>query len=427
MCRRLLLIVFTFALLVSVAPPALAQQNADLAREAIARINAWRIREGLWPLRPNPTLDALAMYQAEYLVSLSLIPDGPAIHLGRQGEHPAERAQWAEFNWPTYGARDRIALSEIACARHSTGEVITFWQTSPDHLHAALNNAYREIGVAAVERSPGYYLYIAVLAGRPNVLPALIDPGNGTTLYLSDERYWGAGNCHDCIRAVTQVRVLDARGNVLVDWTRWQRILTLPYLPGEPFTVEYFDGMRVLPTVVDPTVDVALLPGFAPPTATSEATDEVGVRMPTVQPTDIPTVTPPTDVSAPPVPPTDAPAADVLLIYDDHALSLINASSHLLNLNGLQLACGGMLLDVERWDTEYLYSSLDAFPAGHCLQTWPFGASDPPACASRDAWITARPEEQVWTDCDFEVRQYGALLVTCLAGAGQCTVDLPGQ
>jgi len=412
MCYRLLFTGCVIVFIVSAAPPALAQQNTSLAWEAIARINAWRIREGLWPLRPNPTLEALALYQAEYLISLPLIPDGAAIHLGRQGEHPAERAQWAQFDWPTYGARDRIALSEIACARHNTGEVITFWQTSPDHLHAALNDAYREIGVAAVERSPGYYLYIAVLAGRPNALPALIDPGNGATLYLTNERYWGAGNCHDCIQAVTQVRVLDVRGSVLVDWTRWQRTLTLPYLPGEPFTVEYFDGMRVLQTVVDPTVDVALLPGFVSPPPTLEVTE---VREVIVQPAAPPAITPP----------TDAPEADVLLLYDDHALSLINASSHTLNLTGLQLVCGGAALNVERWDTEYLYSSLDAFPAGHCLQTWPFGASDPPACARRDAWITARLEEQVWIQCDFEVRQYGQVLATCPAGAGQCVVDLP--
>ena len=42
-------------------------QQTEVARDVIAAINEVRIAQGTWPLKPNATLEAMALAQAEYL------------------------------------------------------------------------------------------------------------------------------------------------------------------------------------------------------------------------------------------------------------------------------------------------------------------------------------------------------------------------
>src|SRR5690349_1190990 len=81
------LILFMIAILGLVYLPqiTLAQQaENDTAKstEILAMVNAWRIENGLWPLADNPTLDALALAQANYVLPFVLnIDDESLYHL----------------------------------------------------------------------------------------------------------------------------------------------------------------------------------------------------------------------------------------------------------------------------------------------------------------------------------------------------------
>ena len=59
---------------------------------ALKHINLARIEHGLWPLKPNSTLNRLAQGQAGYLATLRDIPQGDAAHLGAEGNDPVHRA-----------------------------------------------------------------------------------------------------------------------------------------------------------------------------------------------------------------------------------------------------------------------------------------------------------------------------------------------
>jgi hypothetical protein len=60
--------------------------DPDAALNIIAHLNAWRLEAGMWPLKPNEILNALALDQASYLSTLADIPSGNAMHVGRNGE-----------------------------------------------------------------------------------------------------------------------------------------------------------------------------------------------------------------------------------------------------------------------------------------------------------------------------------------------------
>ncbi len=133
-------------------------------------------------------------------------------------------------------------------------------KNSPVHNAAATNPNYREVGVAALPYAYGT-VFVAVLAGRPNVLPALLHP-DGKTLYLTRETYSGARG-GGYLANVTGVRVLDSDGTTpLIDWQAWQPTLTLPRPSGNLITVEYTDGRQTVRTEVDRTRDIFPLPDY---------------------------------------------------------------------------------------------------------------------------------------------------------------------
>jgi len=134
----------------------------NAARQITAQLNAWRLREGLSPLKPNATLRTMAIDQATYLVSLEELPggeNGGDIHLDQHGQTPPERAIQAPYNWPSYGRRDRTAISENA-AVGTIDFALYFWSKSDIHRKTALNPAYREVGVAAVPYNGGYLFIV---------------------------------------------------------------------------------------------------------------------------------------------------------------------------------------------------------------------------------------------------------------------------
>src|SRR5690606_9423262 len=105
-------------------------QDETITMEIIARVNAWRIREGVWPLKPNDTLKNMALQQAQYIASLPALPDD--LHVDGRGLRPRERALLTPFNWPYYELPGQIAIGENA-ALGTPDYALEFWQESALH------------------------------------------------------------------------------------------------------------------------------------------------------------------------------------------------------------------------------------------------------------------------------------------------------
>ena len=314
--RRLILTLVVVLLAGLLGTVALARTSAqttpvvnDLNRalDMVGDLNAWRLAEGLAPLRINDTLMKMAMFQAEYLMTLRSIPDGAAIHRGRNGEGVRDRAHYSQFNWPHYARRDQIAIGEIA-AVYTRSRAISFWRSSPPHARTVTNPAYREIGIAAIPRQHNT-LYVVVMGSRPNVLPALIHPETNQ-LYLTRDQYGPAVHSDGIVNPLN-IRLFDVDGRPLHDeWQPWDEIIDMPTSSTRRFHLLYSDGEHMAMTVVDRTRDIIILPGHRPPL-------ELFPFVPTATPG--PTATP-----MPPTPtPVPRPEVDGLPI-DSRSIPLYN-------------------------------------------------------------------------------------------------------
>ena len=394
-----------------------------------------RIEHGVWPLKPNATLDELALAQAEYLLTLPDLPDGGAIHDDASGGGPKDRARQAPFDWPTYGRPDQIALDEIAYVGRNVDAALAFWKSSSIHTTSSLNPAYREIGVAALPHTFGY-LFIVVLGGRPNVLPALADAA-GDTVYLSNEMFRVPGADSGWVYQAKQVRFFDAEGRPLsAGWVDWKPTLPLPDTGGDRVFVAYTDGKQTALSEVELAEGQAMLPDAvtavaAVPTPTSPPPTTAPAAMvpgPTITPSaSVPTTTAlrPTEVPTA----TQAASGALLVVYDQRSLALVNASGSALNVSQIVLAQGSETLPVAAWNTPWLAAPLDALPAQDCLQVWswdePAEIGPPDGCRYQRGVINVGPDERFWTGGGFEVRQGNTVLATCPGGLGRCAVALP--
>lgn len=394
-------------------PSAFAQQSqTDFASEVLALLNTWRVEQGLWPLKVNDTLQQMALAQAEYVLSLSDVPDGSNLHFGRSGETPSQRAAAAPYNWPTYGTPEEIAIGEIAAVGNPRF-ALNFWKNSAIHARTALNPAYREVGIAALPHGTDY-LFIVVLGGRPNVLPAFAE---GDQLYLSNERAEGGTGDGDWIQAVTQVRLFDAEGKPITDnWLEWQPRLTIPTTANERLFVLYSDGTYQVLTEV--TLNRTVPPLIA------QVSTPVPVPTATAVP---PTPTPIPQVNT--VPETPPAEPDVLILYDTNTLTLLNVSPDSLDLSAFDMEGSGISIPFTRW-TQVTDLALNDFPSGHCLQVKGTGQDGeitmPPGCRWLRSIITLAPAQFFWLGADFEVRQNGQVVATCEPGRPECRVKLPG-
>ncbi|GAB4447733.1 MAG: hypothetical protein Kow00120_17810 [Anaerolineae bacterium] len=245
------------------APPATIEVPAvdPVATQVVTLLNAWRVRENLWPLRLNDTLTKMAEEQARYLQALPVWPDDP--HRDGQGRDAKRRAR--AFGWPYYDNEGQVAADEIAYVGVSPNKALDYWKNSATHRGTVINPAFREVGVATASHPLGR-VYIVVVGSRPNVLPALVEPEAGL-LYLSTERYDWAGG--DRIQEATRFQVLAAAdGPPASAWTPWQLSVAAPQGTA-PFFVLYSDGSHEVVTEVRPTVDVAWLPDVLSSLATA--------------------------------------------------------------------------------------------------------------------------------------------------------------
>lgn len=411
-------------------PPTVSAQGAtSISDELIAELNAWRLEEAdLWPLRPNPLLTTLAVRQAQYVLSLPDIPDD--VHTGPGGSTPPDRARAA--GWPVYGRPEQIAIGEIAQVGPDVDNAIAYWQGSDVHHRTAMNPAYREVGVAVLPHKFGH-LFLVVFGARPNVLTAFADPRT-QQLYLSDERFPGAARSAEWLFRASEVRLFDEDGRPLGGWMPWRLVLPLPDAGGNHLFVAYRNATQETLAAVHLDRDLALLPAAvavaaAPPSPTAAAAVSTQPSSALAAPV-LPSPTPrPPAASVPVATPTPSSVTDVLLVYDNRSLSLVNVSGKLLDLTPLVIAGEGQSLALTRWQTPWLSGSLTAFPSGDCVQVWAWTeASDlpqPGICRFRRSVINVAPGERFWTAGAFALRLGDAVLATCPGGMGTCTADLP--
>ncbi|MFN8375435.1 MAG: CAP domain-containing protein [Anaerolineae bacterium] len=425
--------VLTLVLLLVTFSTAHSQDANSLIPELAAELNLWRLELGLSPLVYNPTLESMAALQADYLLSLSDIPEEGEIHRDAAGRYARERSQLDPINWPTYGNPQFISLTEIA-AIGSIRSAIRFWHESDIHNRSVINPNYREMGIAArsMDNLNGDTMFIVELAGRPDVLTALADP-EAQQLYLSTETNEWTG---DWIAAPTEYRLLDAERQSIGDWTPWALIVPLPADLDDTFYVEFRDAN-------DRTTEaeVQLHPRWSVYDVEVEATEESPTRAPSsgglvfatntpigtpaaVQPTTIsPTATPLPVASATPTP----TPVSVVLMYTNRLFTLIPASGP-VNISDLTFTNGTLSFAASDWESVQSDLNLSALPANNCLQIWQRDAgefSPPPQCSYVRSIVFLAQDHMFWTQGSFDVVLEGETLTTCQTDAGQCSVILP--
>lgn len=394
--------------------------------EMIARLNAYRVANGIWPLQMNKSLQLLAEDQAAYLAGLppSALPEGEALHRDARGADPMLRA--AKAGWPHYNNPQQIAIGENAYIGKSLDAAMDFWMRSDIHNRTMLHTAFREVGVAIVPYY-GDLIYIVTFGSRPGVLPAMVDPVT-TTLYLTSEQYkWSKTG--DWIKDVTEVRVED--GITEPAWARWK--LVQPFdAKALRLRVRYSDGSYTAETSVDATRDIAWLPtnlsmnrAAPPPVSDNSPPETAQVTAPTPRPSPSPTpsLTPPTAIPAP-----SAGPANLSITYNAQSLTVIPLQRPTMDLSHLELTGGGHRLPTTLWQGQWLTVGLNVFPGGDCLQVWSQDGVDPgtpTGCRIRQSVIFLLPQNMFWRYFDFEVRWRGQVITTCQLGAGTCEVTLP--
>ncbi len=387
-------------------------QQTQVSLEVVGLLNEWRVEQGLWPLKVNPTLESLALLQAQYIASLAEAPEGGDIHLNAKGQGPAQRALLQPYAWPSYGRSDRTAVGENA-AIGSVQYAMGFWKSSDIHRNTALNAGYREIGVAALPYQSGY-LFITVFGARPNILPALVDPRTNK-LFLTNERYrYASGGTW--IHNADRVRLFDADGRPLGDDSiPWQATIDIPQNAGSKLYALYTDGSAQAISEVRLDQDIAVLPGVSTAAASS--------------PTAVPTVprTSPTATATAAPPELQPGDPDLLIVYDDLDLTVINIAPQALNLQALELVGSNTRLPFTRWGT-VVKLPLEAFPSKHCLQVRSITVTTyvdmPTTCLWTRSVLTWSPDQLFWTKGDFEVRTGSTVLAVCKREAGNCEVHL---
>ncbi|GIL08589.1 MAG: hypothetical protein BroJett033_1000 [Chloroflexota bacterium] len=430
-------------LLLAAVPAQQAQPptNDRAAQEIIAQVNAWRLEQGLWPLRPNPTLQALALDQARYLLTLNALPSGSSLHLGAGGTTPPQRAVAAPYNWPAYGRSDHAAIGENA-AVGSVRSALSFWRGSDIHRRTALNPAYREVGAAALPYGSNT-LFIITFGARPDVLPAFYNLQDNK-LYLTSERYqYAPGGPR--IQNVTQVRLFGADGQPLTtDWISWQASMSLPGSVGDRIYVLYSDGQRQALAEADvKNSDLllpALLPGAppalasaTPPPPAASATASATAAAPAASATPSrPAATAAVSATPPaltplPASPTAAPSAQ--LVYDRLSLTLLNVAGRPLDISALTFAGSEVRFAASTW-AQVANVPLAAFPNGHCVQIVQGGSAPaaPAECRFVRSVVQLTAGRTFWTMGDFSVLLNGTPVASCPAaasGSARCSLILP--
>jgi uncharacterized protein YkwD len=410
------------------------ENDRAAATEILGLINEWRLEQGLWPLRPNSTLEAMAVAQARFIFARADSLTDPAdFHRDAAGLFPAQRAVRPPYNWPSYGSDTaRTEIGENAGVG-SPRFVMNFWKGSATHTRATLSDVYREVGVAALPRPDRTFVYMIVFGARPGVLTAQVGP-QGNTLLLSNDRSRYAPVAPENQR----IRLFDSNGVSLTPNGPWSSVVPLPSGQSSPVFVLFTNGETQSLVAVDIVRDVAILPANAAivaqrPTSTASATP-----LPTGTPTATATSqsqptraagTPSASATATASAATTAPGPTrpgLALIYNANTLFVLNATTGAVNLSNLSIGNETSRSTMERWLLVASFPA-NAFPAGHCLSVTTLGTtpSPPSACRFLRSELNVSASRAYWTQGEFTVRLGDTEIGRCSADAGRCDVPLP--
>ncbi len=144
-------------------PPA----QLDMA-EATRRLNAYRTRHGLPPLRHNAQLDRVARIHA-----LDLARHDRVSHIGSDGSDPSQRATRLGYSWSVFG-------ENISAGRLAIAEIIRAWHNSPPHRRNLQLAAATEFGLAVAydPRSTYSNTWVLVVGAPRKASPLQMRMGN---------------------------------------------------------------------------------------------------------------------------------------------------------------------------------------------------------------------------------------------------------
>lgn len=440
---RLLSVIILWLMLAGPVPSAMGQSRAARpavhdpaqALQLLAQLNGWRIAEGLAPLKPNATLEQMAIEQALYIRSL-MDADRPIVdfHADVQGRSARQRA-YQLYDWETYGTPEQIEVSENA-AVGNVAYAINYWANSPVHRRAALNTTYHEVGIAAVPTDGADdMIFMAVFGAQPNVNTVLVSPGQTALYLMQDSSRYSA-----TLGTSPRIRVFNEQGEALTGTLSWSSTLPVPPNATSTLYILFTEGELQSIARVDLRADVAVLPetSLAALTATAAAPSPTATLTPaptfTPSPTlfaantATPTVTPTLGMTlTPTVAPTDIPNPDLIITYDANALVVRMAASTRPDLTQLRLRNALGEITMERWLTVASFPA-EAFPANHCLQVYRAGAtaSTPSGCSFVRSAVQFNANRIFWTTEAFDVLLGDRTVGTCAPSAdgGRCLVRL---
>jgi uncharacterized protein YkwD len=445
---------------------------SDIALQVLGLLNQWRVDQGLWPFKENALLDTTAADQANYVAThldLNNITSDEAWHKDAQGRMPRARMVAAPYNWPYFGQPERVIVGENA-ALGSAKSAMTFWKGSPPHRTAALNGAYREIGIAVVPIKGQGYLIYTDFGSRPGVLTTLAS-ATKDTLYFTNEaaRYtsWSTG----WKPADTQIQITDTNGKVIVDTFPFDKTYKLPGGLSGKIQIQYLNDGTTVTDTINLDSDIAILPGVtlpiaalasstatasspAAPTASSTTssttatpiaaiptltnTAPVVVSSPTATATStnipiLPTLTsttPPTftATSVPTLQPTvPLPTATARVLsaltfsYTPEGLTIRNTSGGTLDLSGFSIGNTTATIPINTWVSLSPFEA-NAFAADTCLQLQLFGSPlpDSTGCKSVRAVLVVTLNHRFWTEGPFTINKNGVVVWTCDSRVAVC-------
>jgi len=301
MTRAILLCLLIAGLSLPVAPSSAQAyteplQDSAAIFEILSGINAARIANGLTPYALNPLLTQAAQVQSEYQRDT-----GQVTHDGAGGTRALDRV--LATGYPASRANENIYAG-----MGGPQQAVNWWLGSTaGHVQNILHEYMREVGIGVAPSSDGLTYYTVVFSAQPNVLPIFINNdayatnNPDVTLALTNEGIFGssAGGIGHAAQILVS-NTPDFAGATSQPWAQfvsWRldtsagdglKTVYVRFVDAAGSTADSQDSI-VLDTgggsvVIEPTA----IPTLPPQPTVAEARPVV----PTLQPTDTPTLAP---------------------------------------------------------------------------------------------------------------------------------------
>ncbi|MBW1956103.1 MAG: CAP domain-containing protein [Deltaproteobacteria bacterium] len=191
---------------------AFLESSAGFPQEVIRLVNQNRVAAGLFPLKPNGILNAMAQAHSDYMRAT-----GCFAHQCAAEYSPAERICLSGYGM--YGGTQSLSdctlqgggggpgpgdgscfIGEVIAAGYpNPASVVTGWMGSPPHYAILMHAQLREIGVGFASGGPHRAYWTLDAGSQPNVLPIFINDDHPETttaqiiLSLTNEQVSGFG------------------------------------------------------------------------------------------------------------------------------------------------------------------------------------------------------------------------------------------